>query len=173
MWLAVRTILVCSANGGSGKSRVKTLLRSIPGITPCPFALIMSKLACRNNMTYCIFSQACFCIAIICLAICASSTSQMTVFPYPDPLQTRSTSPRFAITLGVCVHRFSNTPLAERLLAPVMYGTPQFVSLYSSGLKSVPDKSVITCPKRTHSHDSGISNGITSSIHRSIPSNFS
>ena len=71
----------------------------------------------RYRGEYCIFCQICFCIAIICLAICASSTSQMTVFPYPDPLQTRSTSPRFAITLGVCVHRFSNTPEMRRLRA--------------------------------------------------------
>ena len=105
----------------------------------------------------------CF-IAIICRAICASTMSHITVFPYPDPLQTRSTSPDSAIIEGVSVHLFSNTPFSCKLLAPVIYGVPNPLSLYRSGGKSVPDRSVINSPNRNNFQLSGISNVFSSSV---------
>jgi len=59
------------------------------------------------------------------------------------------------------------------LLAPVIYGIPSFLSLYSDGDKSLPDMSSHAVFRRIKAQPSGNSNGISSSMQFTLLPTFS
>ena len=78
------------------------------------------------------------------------------------------------ILLGHSVHLFFFNFSFSIQLAPVIYKIPLPSSLYWLGCKSCPDISSITFLNLHHAQDSGISNGISSSMQTTLPSaNFS
>jgi len=162
----------CSWSGGIGIIRFNTSSLLMPGITPCICSRKVNRLYCRNIRMYSTYIP-CGQILMICRAMWASFWFIITIFPTPAPLHTINNWPFIEMHRGVGVHRLIINSSLTILLAPVIYGTPIPWSLYDEGSKSCPEINCITALKRQNIHLSGISNGISSSIHRSESPNFS
>ena len=116
----------------------------------------------RTHLIYCKLIKHPL-IAIICRAMCISPIELKAICPMV-PLQVMSKSPVTEIVTGFSVHRFICNFSLERLLAPVRYGIPIWLSLYSLGSKSLPDNNCITFESLHHLQLPGISYGINSVI---------